>query len=72
MTTMEQIEKAAPNMTVRVMIENRDWDGIAGMWHATDSSHGLPTIKGEWRQTLVDEAAKDGVDLLALAEDEAL
>lgn len=54
------------NATLQAAIENRDWDLIAGLWHATDSFHGLPTIPQEMRQDLIDAARADGVDILAL------
>lgn len=55
------------NATIRECIRQRDWEAIAGVIHATSGLHGLPTFKPEWRHMLIDEARKDGVDLLALA-----
>lgn len=66
--TLAQIWYGMANRTIKEHIKQRDWSAIAGLWHATSRGHGLPTIKHEFRRTLIDEARKDGVDLVALAD----
>lgn len=66
--TLAQVAYACSNPTLKEHIRLRDWKAIAASWHITSTSgHGLPLIKAEWRQTLVDEARKDGADLPGMA-----
>lgn len=59
---------AAANGTLAGHLRQRDWEAVAYLWDTTGGFHGLPVIKPEWRQFLIDEAARDDVDLLAAAE----
>lgn len=54
--------------TVKTLMLNHDWEGVAGMWHVTHSHDGTPIFHGWERDIIIEEAAKDGTDLLALVE----
>ena len=53
--------------TLQAGIAQRDWEMIAHMAGQTAGMHGLPIFNADDWYTLKAEAAKDGVDLDALA-----
>lgn len=57
----------AHSPTLRVLINNRDWEAVAHYWHSTTTMHGTPSFTPEQRQVIRQEAARDGVDIDTLA-----